>query len=84
MNKPLDVKKMMIMLLTLLFTCLAFSVLVSLDFLCTAYAFFSERSSNHSRGLIRTFSEICTKFDDVPLSDLSRNHIRPGHVHQAA
>jgi hypothetical protein len=39
-------KKIMSMLLTLLFTCLAFSVSASLDFLCTAQVFFPERLSN--------------------------------------
>jgi hypothetical protein len=28
---------------------------------CTAYAFFSERSSNRSQGLHRTFSKFCTE-----------------------
>jgi hypothetical protein len=40
-------KKIMSMLLTLLLTCLTFSVSVSLDFACAAYAFFHERLSNH-------------------------------------
>jgi hypothetical protein len=60
------------MLLTLLFVCLAFLVLVSLG----AHAIFPERLSNHFQGFRRTFSEICTKFDAVPLSDTSRNRIR--------
>jgi hypothetical protein len=53
------------------------SVSVSLDFPCTAHAFFPERLSKHCQGIRRTFSEICTKFDAVPLSDPSRYHIRP-------
>jgi hypothetical protein len=31
--------------------------------------------SNHFQGLRRTFSEICKKFDTVPLLDPSRNSI---------
>jgi hypothetical protein len=53
------------------------SVSVSFNFPCTAHAFFPERLSNHFQGLRRTFSEICAKCDAVPLSDPSRNHIRP-------
>jgi hypothetical protein len=49
---------------------------VSLKFPCTAHAFFLKRLSNHCQGLRSTFSEICTKFDAVPLSDPSRNRIR--------
>jgi hypothetical protein len=54
-----------------------FSVSVSLDFPCTAYAFFPKRLSNHCQSLRRPFSEICTTFDAVPLSDPSQNRIRP-------
>jgi hypothetical protein len=54
-----------------------FSVSVSLDFPCAAHAFFPERLSNHCLGLRCTSSEFCTKFDAVPLSDPSRNRIRP-------
>jgi hypothetical protein len=46
---------------------------------CTLYAFFPERLSNQCQGLRRTFSKIWTKFDAVPLSDPSRNHIRPDY-----
>jgi hypothetical protein len=53
-----------------------FSVLVTLDFPCTAHAFFSEFLSNHCHGR-STFSETCTKSDAVPLSDPSWNHNRP-------
>jgi hypothetical protein len=35
--------------------------MASLDFPCTAHAFFPERLSNHCQGLHHTFSEICTK-----------------------
>jgi hypothetical protein len=42
-----------------------------------AQVFFPERFSNHCEDLRCTFPEICTKFDAVPLSDSSRNHIRP-------
>jgi hypothetical protein len=49
----------------LLFTFLAFSVSVSLDFLCMAHAFLPERLSNHCQGLLRTsfgnLHKICTK-----------------------
>jgi hypothetical protein len=44
---------------------------------CSARTFFPERLSNHCQDLSRTFSEICTKFDAVRLSDPSRNHIGP-------
>jgi hypothetical protein len=54
-----------------------FSVSVSLGFHCTSHAFFPERLSNHCQGLRRTFSEVCTEFEAVPLSDPSRNRIRP-------
>jgi hypothetical protein len=67
----------MSMLLTLLFTCLVSSVSVSFDFPCTAHAFYSERLFNRFQGLCHTFSEICTKFDAVPLLDSSRSRIRP-------
>jgi hypothetical protein len=70
-------------------------VSASSDFMCTADAFFPQRLSNHCQGIRGTFSEICTKFDGVPLSDPSRNRIRRGtrlqikgrknqHVHPAA
>jgi hypothetical protein len=55
-----------------------FSVSVNLHFPCTAHAVFLERLSNQCMGLRRTFSEICTKCDAVPLSDSSRNRIRQG------
>jgi hypothetical protein len=72
-----------------------FSVLVSLNVPFMAHAFFPGRLSNHCHVLHRTFSEICTKFVAVPLSDPSRNRIRPDiwlqikghtnqHVHPAA
>jgi hypothetical protein len=54
-----------------------FSVSVSLDFACAAHAIFPERLSNHCQGLCGTSSEICTKFDAVPLPDPQRNRIRP-------
>jgi hypothetical protein len=47
---PLMSKKMVSMLLTMLFTCLAFLVSESLDFLCTAHGFLPERLSNHWQG----------------------------------
>jgi hypothetical protein len=53
------------------------SVSLSLGFPCTAYAFLPEHLSNRCQALRRTFPESCTKFDDVPLSDPSRNRIRP-------
>jgi hypothetical protein len=51
--------------------------------------------SNQCQGLRCTFSEICTKFDAIPLSNPSRNRIRPNmrlqikrrkqsHIHPAA
>jgi hypothetical protein len=39
--------------------------------------FFSECLSNHCQGLRLTFPEICTKFEAVPLSDPSRNRVKP-------
>jgi hypothetical protein len=56
---------------------LHFSVSVSLDFPCSAYAFFSECLPNICQDLRHTFSEICTKLDAVPLPDPTRNRIRP-------
>jgi hypothetical protein len=53
-----------------------FPVSVSLDVQCTAHAFFPGCLCSHYQGLSRTFSEICTKFDAVPLSDPSRNFTR--------
>jgi hypothetical protein len=54
-----------------------FSISVSLDMpfrnLCTAYP---ECLSNHCQRLRRTFPEICTKFDAVPLSNPLWNCIR--------
>jgi hypothetical protein len=44
---------------------------------CTAHAFFPESLSHHCQGLRLTFSEISTTFDAVPLSDPSRNRIKP-------
>jgi hypothetical protein len=58
-----------------------FLVLLSLDMSfkhpCRAHAFFTERLSNQRQSLRRTVSEICTKCDAVPLSDPSRNGVRP-------
>jgi hypothetical protein len=92
---PLMSKKMTSKLLTLLLPVSHFSVSVSLDFNCMAHAFFLELLYNHCQGLRLTASDICTQFDDVPLSGLSRNRIRPNtqllitgrknpHVHLAA
>jgi hypothetical protein len=49
----------------------------SLDYQCTAHSFFPECLSNHCQGLHSTFPKICTKYDDVPVSDQSQNRIRP-------
>jgi hypothetical protein len=54
-----------------------FSVSVSLDFPCTAHAFFTERLSKSFSGLRLTLFNIYTNFNAVPLSDPSRNRIRP-------
>jgi hypothetical protein len=54
-----------------------FSVSVSFELSCTAYAFFPERLCNLVQGLRLTFSQICTQFDAVPLSERYRNRIRP-------
>jgi hypothetical protein len=42
-----------------------------------ALAFLARCLSDNFQGLHYTLSKICTKFDEVPLSDPSRNHIRP-------
>jgi hypothetical protein len=58
---------------------LAFALFLSLwflDFLGMAHVFSLERLSNLCQGLRRTFSEICTKCDAVPLPDPSRNDVR--------
>jgi hypothetical protein len=39
--------------------------------------FLPVRLSDHRQGLRYTLSDICTKFDAVPLSDTSRNRIKP-------
>jgi hypothetical protein len=67
----------MINLLTLLLTCLTILVSVSFNFLCTAHAAYLERLSIICRVSVALFSEICTKFDAVCLSDASQNLIRP-------
>jgi hypothetical protein len=83
-------KKMMSMLLTLLFTCLVFWVSVSL-----AHACFPKGLSNHCQSIRRSFPEIWTTFNVVSLLDPSRNLIRPDiryqikgcknqHIHPAA
>jgi hypothetical protein len=54
-----------------------FLVSVSSYFPCRAHAFFPEPLSNYCQGLSRTFSEICTKFYALPLSDPSINRIGP-------
>jgi hypothetical protein len=53
---PLMSNKMMTLLSTLLFTCLAFVFLVSvsLDFPCTTHCFFPKSLSNHCQGLHHT------------------------------
>jgi hypothetical protein len=55
-----------------------FLVSVSLGIPCMAHVFLPERLPNLCQGLHCTFSNTCTKFDAVPLSDLLQNHIRPG------
>jgi hypothetical protein len=39
---------------------------------CTAQPFFPERLPDHFQGVCCTFSEICTKYYTVPLSDPSQ------------
>jgi hypothetical protein len=53
------------------------SLSTSFNFLCTAHTFFPERLPNHRQSIRRIFSDICTNFDAVPLSDPSRNHLKP-------
>jgi hypothetical protein len=63
-----------------------FLISVSLDFPCTAHAFFSERLSHHCQSLCCTFSEICTKCDAVPLSDPSqkwKKKKKKGQIHDS-
>jgi hypothetical protein len=78
---PLMSKKMMNMLLTLLFSCIAFFVLPwtqhAIQTNVYGSNFLPELLSNHCRSLHYTLSEICTKFDGFPLSDLTRYHMRP-------
>jgi hypothetical protein len=71
-NNPFTLNKIMSMLLTLLFTCLTFAVSLRSDFLCTAHAYL-----NYAMVSVVLFSEICTKLYAVPLSEASRNRIRP-------
>jgi hypothetical protein len=61
-------RKMMSMLSTLFFAYRLFLITVSLDILCMTHVFFPERQSNQCQGLCLTFSEICTKFDAVPIA----------------
>jgi hypothetical protein len=73
-NNPLDIKENYEHFLDFaLHLSRPLSVSVSLDFPCTAYAFFPERVSKHFQGLRSTYSEICTKFYEHSLSDPSRN-----------
>jgi hypothetical protein len=85
----------MSMLLTLCSPVTPFSASASLDFPCKVHSSFPKRLSNHCQGLRHTFSEICTTFNAVPLSDPSRSLVRPDtqlqikgrknqHVHPAA
>jgi hypothetical protein len=71
-------KKMMSMLFTLLFTCLAF---LSLGEFGTFRVRLMLSSLNAcliiARVSVIIFSEICTKFDAHSLLDPSRNHVRP-------
>jgi hypothetical protein len=53
---------MISMLLTFLFTCLAFFGLGGFGFSVHGSCFLPERLSNHCQGLRRACSEICTKF----------------------
>jgi hypothetical protein len=76
-NNPLDVEENYEHALVLLITCLVSFGLGEFELSITTYAFFLERLSNHCQGLLDTFSEMCTKFDAVPLSDPFQNHIRP-------
>jgi hypothetical protein len=58
---------------------------------CTAQTFLPERLSNHCQGLHSRFSEICKKFDAIPLSvhqEVGSRHQLKGskyqHIHLAA
>jgi hypothetical protein len=50
---------------------------VSLNFPCTAHAFFPEHVLIISRIFVALLRRFTKKFDAVPLSDPSRSHIRP-------
>jgi hypothetical protein len=75
-NSPLDVneKDECALDFALYLSCL-FSVSLNLYFPCMAHVFLPKRSSNHCQGLHLSCSEICTKFDAVPLSGTLQNHI---------
>jgi hypothetical protein len=94
---PLMSKKTLSMVLTLLFTCLAFSVCpklsTSFKHLCTTQAFFPKCLSNHCQRLCHTFFEIYTKFDAHSLLDPTHKawyttpklkDLKNQHVHPAA
>jgi hypothetical protein len=66
---PLMSKKMMSMLLIMLFTCLAFLFAVTLNFACTVRAFFPKCLSNHCQSLRDLHKKWCTLA--VPLADPS-------------
>jgi hypothetical protein len=93
-NNPLDVKKNCKYDIDFVYHLShLFSVSVSLDFPCTTHAFFPKCLFNHCQGLHHTFCEIHTEFGDVPLSDPSRNQLRPDtekrkqknqHIHPVA
>jgi hypothetical protein len=70
-------KKVMNMLLALLFACLAFFGLGEFGLHSAAHSFFPERLSNRYQCFRRTFSEISKKFDAGPLFYSSRNRISP-------
>jgi hypothetical protein len=73
---PLMSKKMMKMLLTLLFTCPAFFFFGFSKFGLSVHgSCFLPQS--RCQGLCDTSSEIFRKFDAVALTDPSQNHIRP-------
>jgi hypothetical protein len=76
-NNPLHVKENDEHAPGFLFICLAFffrSRRVRMP--CTAHAFSPERLTNHCQGFRCTFTEICTTFVAVPLSDPLRKRIR--------
>jgi hypothetical protein len=70
-------KKLMIMLLALLFICLASFRSVSLDFPCTAHAFFPERLSNHCQNVMPFLCRIHREITSGQIKGRKNMHLHP-------